>query len=47
MDEEKQERKLVIPGEIVVSGDEYLPGDFTRKEDDNIIANRYGLYEIR
>lgn len=47
MDEEKQERKLVIPGEIVVSGDEYLPGDFTKKENNNIIANRYGLTEIR
>lgn len=47
MDEEKQERKLVIPGEIVVSGDDYLPGDFTRKENNSIIANRYGLAEIR
>lgn len=41
-----RERKLVIPGETVVSGDEYLPGDFTRKEGNEIIANRYGLVEI-
>ena len=39
----KQERKLVIPGETIISGDEYLPGDFTRKEGKDIIANRYGL----
>ena len=45
--EEKQERKLMIPGEIIVSGDDYLPGDFTRKEGDNIIANRYGLSDVK
>ncbi|MBS3080958.1 KH domain-containing protein [Candidatus Pacearchaeota archaeon] len=43
--EEKTERKLVVPGELIVSGD-YLPGDFTRKEGNDIIANRYGLAEI-
>ena len=46
MENEKQERKLVIPGEIIISGEDYLPGEFTRKENDNIIANRYGLAEI-
>ena len=44
--ETKTERKLVIPGETIVSGDDYLPGDFTRKEGNNIITNRYGLTEI-
>ena len=39
----KQQRKLVIPGEVIVSGDDCLPGDFTRKEGKDIIANRYGL----
>jgi exosome complex component RRP4 len=42
----KQERKIVIPGETVISGEEYLPGDFTRKEGNDIIANRYGLAEV-
>jgi len=41
-----KERKLVIPGETIISGDEYLPGDFTRKEGSEVIANRYGLVEI-
>jgi exosome complex component RRP4 len=40
-----KERKLVIPGEIIVSAEDHLPGDFTRNEDGNIIANRYGLAE--
>ncbi|MEK6830441.1 MAG: exosome complex RNA-binding protein Rrp4 [Nanoarchaeota archaeon] len=44
---EIQERKLVIPGEIIVEGEDYLPGEFTRKEKDKIISNRYGLSEIR
>jgi len=43
---EKNDRILVIPGETIVSGDDYLPGDFTRKEGDNIISTRYGLSEI-
>jgi len=41
----KTERKLVIPGETIVSGDNYLPGDFTRKQGKDIIAMRYGLAE--
>ncbi len=44
--EVKQDRKLVIPGETIISGEEYLPGDFTRKEGIEIIATRYGLAEI-
>ncbi|MBR9706300.1 RNA-binding protein [Candidatus Pacearchaeota archaeon] len=41
----KKQRKIVIPGEIIVSAEDHLPGDFTRKEDGNIIANRYGLVD--
>lgn len=43
---DKKERKLVIPGETIVTGEEFLPGDFTRKEGNDVIANRYGLVEI-
>jgi len=46
MPTQKQERKLVIPGEVIVSGDECLPGDFTRKEGKDIIASRYGLADF-
>lgn len=45
--ETKSERKLVIPGETIVSGDDYLPGDFTRKDGDNIVSNRYGLSDVK
>ena len=40
------ERQLVIPGEIIISGDDYLPGEYTRKEGKDIISQRYGLSEI-
>jgi exosome complex component RRP4 len=40
------ERKLVIPGEVIVSGEDFLPGDFTKKDGKEIISNRYGLSEI-
>src|SRR3990167_7914606 len=43
--EKKEKRRLVVPGEIIVSGEDYLPGDFTRKEGKDIIAQRYGLAE--
>ena len=39
------ERKTVIPGEVIVSGDDYLPGEGTEKTDKGIIALRYGLAE--
>ena len=39
-------RKLVIPGETIVKGGDNLPGDFTRKENDEIIAERYGLADL-
>src|SRR3989338_478266 len=45
MTETKERRRLVIPGEIIASGEDYLPGDFTRKEGKDIIAQRYGLAE--
>ena len=42
----ENEMKLVVPGETIVFGEDYLPGDFTRKEGNDIIASRYGLAEI-
>ena len=43
---DESERKVVIPGEVIVSGEDYLPGDFTRKDGNDVVANRYGLAEI-
>jgi exosome complex component RRP4 len=39
------ERKIIIPGEVIVSGDDYLPGEGTEKRGNDIIALKYGLSE--
>lgn len=39
------ERKIVIPGEVIVEGKDYLPGEWTEKKGDEIIANRFGIAE--
>lgn len=41
-----EERKIVIPGEIIVSGEEYLPGEGTRRAGEDILASKYGLSDI-
>jgi exosome complex component RRP4 len=41
----KSERKLVVPGEIVVTGEDYLPGEGARRDGENIMASRFGLSE--
>ena len=38
-------RKIVIPGEVIEKGENYLPGEGTEKKDDEIVALRYGLAE--
>jgi len=39
----KENREIVIPGEIVKSGEDVLPGEGTRREGKNIIAVKFGL----
>ena len=39
------ERKVVIPGEVIVKGDNYLPGEGTEKKGEDVIAIVYGLAE--
>ena len=38
-------RKVVVPGEIIVTGEDYLPGEGTKRQGDDIIATRFGLGE--
>lgn len=38
-------RKVVVPGEIIVSGEDYLPGEGTRRAGQDILATRFGLGE--
>lgn len=39
------DRKIVVPGEVIVSGDNYLPGEGTEKQGIDIVSMRYGLAE--
>ncbi len=43
---ESTSRKIIVPGETIISGEDYLPSDGTRREGDNIVASRFGLAEI-
>ena len=45
MTSEKKDRKVVIPGEVIMKGEDYLPGEGTEKRGGEIIAMRYGLAE--
>jgi len=38
-------RRIVVPGETIVSGEDYLPGEGTRREGLNIVASKFGLAE--
>ncbi|MEK6874074.1 MAG: exosome complex RNA-binding protein Rrp4 [Nanoarchaeota archaeon] len=40
---EESHREIVIPGEVIVSGNDFLPGDGTKREGNDIVAYRYGL----
>ena len=35
----------MVPGEMIIEGEDYLPGDSTEKRDGKIYATRYGLAE--
>ena len=41
-----KKREIVIPGEVIVSGEDYLPGDGVRREGDDIVASKFGLAEF-
>lgn len=38
-------RKVVIPGEVIAKGEDFLPGEGTEKRKDEIVALRFGLAE--
>jgi len=39
------ERKVVIPGEVIFSESDYLPGDNTEKREEGIVATIFGVAE--
>lgn len=42
---QEMKREIVTPGEVLASGEEFLPGDGARREGNDIIASRFGLAE--
>lgn len=40
-----KKRRLVVPGEVIVSGEDFLPGEGTRREGKDVLASRFGLAE--
>jgi exosome complex component RRP4 len=42
----KEERQIVVPGETVVSGNEFLPGDGAYRDGADVVAGRYGIANI-
>src|SRR3989344_9604674 len=44
--EEPSKRLVVVPGESIVEGEDYLPGEGARREGDKVVAGRFGLAEI-
>jgi len=41
-----QEKEIVVPGEILATGMEYLPSNGTYRKDDNIMANMLGVMRV-
>jgi exosome complex component RRP4 len=43
---EKEDRQMVIPGETIVSGNEYLPGEGAYRDGTDVVAGRYGIADV-
>ena len=41
-----EKRQIVVPGETIVSGNEFLPGDGAYRDGEEVVANRYGIANI-
>lgn len=44
-DFEEGKRKVVVPGEEIISGEDFLPGEGARRVGSKILADRFGLAE--
>ena len=42
---EENTRQIVIPGEVIAKGDQFLPGEGTEKRGEEIVAIKFGLAE--
>lgn len=41
----ENKREIIVPGEVVAEGEDFLPGDWTIKEGNKIISTRLGIME--
>ncbi len=41
-----EKRQIVVPGETIVSGNEFLPGDGAYRDGTDVVAGRYGIANI-
>ena len=44
-EEHEHKREIAVPGDIIASGANFLPGEWTRREEENIFATRFGLIQ--
>jgi len=42
----KEERQIVIPGEVIVKGNEFLPSEGSYRSGEEVIAGRFGIANI-
>jgi len=40
-----KKRKVVVPGEVIVSGEDFLPGEGARRVGNDVVSTRFGLAE--
>ncbi|MBT3397753.1 KH domain-containing protein [archaeon] len=42
-----EERQIVVPGETIASGNEFLPGDGAWRDGTDVVAGRHGLADVQ
>lgn len=42
----KEERQIVIPGEVIIKGNEYLPGEGAYRSGEEVVAGKFGIANI-
>ncbi|HLC54619.1 MAG TPA: KH domain-containing protein [Candidatus Nanoarchaeia archaeon] len=45
-EEAPSKRRAVVPGETIVTGEDYLPGDGVRRDGEHVVATRFGMAEV-
>ena len=41
-----EKRQIVVPGETIISGNEYLPGEGAYRDGEDVVAGRYGIANV-